>query len=495
MLLGIDAGTTHLKAGLFDEAGQLVRLATRPSGAVRTAGDHAHYPAEGFWKAAAAVIREAVGDANNIAAVGLASMAETGLLLDRHTGQPRSDLLAWFDTSAAPQAARLAAEAGPAGFYRSGVYPTFKCGLAKLLWLRECQAASLAGGVWLSTADYLAYALTGQLGTDYSLAGRTYAFDLAGKKWDADWLAAWGLTPAHFPPARASGAQVGVTHAAARAATGLPLGTPVSVAGHDHVAAALAGGAVAPGRVFDSMGTAETLLGALADLPLGPAQLASGLSYGAHVVPGLAYWMGGLSASGGSLEWLRGVLGEPPLSYADVETLLNSLGDQPGTLLYFPYLAGSGSPHTDPHAPGALIGLRASHQRADLVRAVLEGTAYELEFIRRAAEAATGSPILTIQVAGGGSRSPRWLQIKADVSGARYEALALPEATVLGAALVAGLGAGIYQDARAAYAASAAAPQAVFEPRPAAHAHYAHVYEHGYLRLQTPLRAYGQWAG
>src|SRR5215210_5451628 len=112
MLLGIDAGTTHCKAGLFDEAGRLVRLASRPSGAQRALGGHFHFPSERLWETVAAVMREALAGETQVAAVGVASMAETGLLLDRRTGQPRSDLLAWFDTTAAPQAARLAEEGG-----------------------------------------------------------------------------------------------------------------------------------------------------------------------------------------------------------------------------------------------------------------------------------------------------------------------------------------------------------------------------------------------
>lgn len=493
MLLGVDAGTTHCKAGLFDVRGRLVRLAVRASGAQRTrAGDY-QYPAERLWQAVAAAIAEASNGAGPVAAVGVASMAETGLLVDRRTGRPRSELVAWHDTSAAPQAARLAQAGGvAAGFCRSGVYPTFKSSLAKLLWLREEQMARLEGAIWLSTADYLAYCLTGCFGTDYSLAGRTSAFDLQRREWDAAWLQSFGLSPDIFPQPRPSGQRLGTVHEAGRAATGLALGTPVSIAGHDHVAAALAGGAATSGRVFDSMGTAETLLGALDDRPLGQAEVASGLTYGAHVVPGLMYWMGGLSASGGSIEWLRTVLRDPPLAYEELDALLASDDDRPGELLFFPYLTGSGAPHTDPAASGAFVGLRATHQRADLVRAVLEGTAFELEYIRRAAQRVLGQPIHTVQAAGGGTRNRRWVQIKADVSGCRYEVLPVADATVLGAALLAGLGEGLYASAAEAWSAVSAQRPTVMEPRPAAHAHYARLYEAGYLPFQAPLREYGQ---
>src|SRR5699024_2206717 len=141
--------------------------------------------------------------------------------------------------------------------------------------------------------------------------------------------------------------------------------------------AALAMGAVVPGVVFDSMGTAETLIGALPERPLTEADYHNGLQYGCHVARGLGYWMGGLSASGGSIEWFRALMSPPVPSYAAMEELLRSAGPDPTGIIYFPYLFGSGSPHTDPHARGAFIGLSNAHGAAKLFKAVLEGTAFE----------------------------------------------------------------------------------------------------------------------
>jgi sugar (pentulose or hexulose) kinase len=133
------------------------------------------------------------------------------------------------------------------------------------------------------------------------------------------------------------------------------------------------------------MGTAEALLGVYERRSLDNTEYSSGLSFGCHVVPGMNYWMGGLSSAGGSLEWLRSILGDPPLTYAQMDRLFASLSTEPGDLLYFPYLAGSGAPHTDTLARGAFIGLNARHNRSDLAKAVLEGVAYEIEVIRRSA--------------------------------------------------------------------------------------------------------------
>jgi len=330
-------------------------------------------------------------------------------------------------------------------------------------------------------ADYLAYRLTGRAATDYTLAARTQAFRLDRRAWDVEWLHAWDLDPGLFPPALPGDAVAG--HVATGLA-GLPAGTPVVVAGHDHVCAALAAGATRPGLVMDSMGTAEVLLGAM-ETPrgagqapaLGPAQLESGLLYGPHVLPDLYFWLGSLSMSGGSVEWLRSVLGPDRPSYSDLQTLAAGSGPQPTGILYFPYLSGKGSAAGD---GAAFLGLSAAHTRADLVRAVLEGTAYEIERLRRAAEAANGTPIEKLVAVGGGTRLSSWLQIKADVSGVPVEVLPQREATLLGAAMLAGRATGLASDARWPHGAP---PAERYTPDPHRHAHYRAIFESQYLPL------------
>jgi xylulokinase len=447
---------------------------------------------------AAGLIRESLETAategiepRQVIALGVASMAETGLLVDRETGEPRSMFLPWFDTSAMPQAAELSRMEHPKErFPKTGIIPSFKSSLAKILWLREVEGELPHRAVWLSAASYIAYCLTGEMRIDYSLAGRTYAFRIDLKTWDDDYLQRFSLPVNLFPQAQPSVSPVGATRSLPE--TGLPVGMPVFIAGHDHVCAAFAAGAVEPGTVFDSMGTAETLVGSFGEEPLEQKALESGLAYGVHVVPGKFYWMGGLSASGGSLEWLRALLGDRPLSYEEVEGLLSDMPEGPGDLLYFPYLAGSGSPHADPLVRGAFTGLDASHGKASLLRAVLEGTAYEMEYIRLAAETARGLQISSVVAAGGGTRLRRWMQIKADISGCRLETLATSEATLLGAALVAGLGSGLFSSVQVALEARPASPAIQYLPDMERHKRYKAIFENGYMKLQDPLRRYGK---
>jgi sugar (pentulose or hexulose) kinase len=418
-------------------------------------------------------------------------MVETGLLLDRKTGTPRTALIPWFEPASELQARQLVNTGEPEqNFCSKGIYPSFKCSLAKILWLQQNQGKSLQDSIWLSAADYLAYQLSGVFATDPSLAGRTYAFDINRREWDSDWLHDFGITVDQFPQILPTGSVVGFVTPNAPNDLGLTSGIPVSICGHDHVCGALAATGGDPQFLFDSMGTAEALVGALPQQPLGTPEYRSGLTFGCHVIPGMNYWMGGLSSSGGSIEWLRSILASPALSYTELESFYASFTDGPGDLLYFPYLAGSGAPHSDSLARGAFIGLSAQHNRADLVKAVLEGTAFEIEVIRQAAQAITGNTLQYTVAAGGGAKNSTWLQIKADVSGFPIRISDNLETTLLGAAISAGAGCGIFADIREAYDAMTPEDSITFQPDSGRHEQYQRIYQNGYLTLQAPLRAY-----
>lgn len=443
-LLGIDIGTTHCKAGLFGTDGRTIKVSVR-STASQMAGsgiEYAAYDPELIWNAVADTVRQVSNAAPDrpVRAVGIASMAESGLLIDRASGQPRSLILPWFDATSQQQVDAIAASEPPLDFYlRTGLRVTHKLSLAKILWLRDRDPSITDGAVWLSVADFIAYRLTGAVGTDYSLAGRTGAFDIARRQWDSGWLARWNLAPEHFAPAHPAGTPVGGV-LPEWADLGIPAGTPVAVSGHDHLCAASLAGME---DIFDSMGTAEVIVGSYPSRPLTRDDFDSGLLSGCHVIPGRNYWLGSLSASGGSIEWLRGLLSASTLSYDEISALAETAAKGPTGILYFPYLAGSGAPHSDPAATGAFIGLRTNHTRADIAKAVLEGTAYEMEFIRRAGERMNGGEISCLTVAGGGTRSRVWLQIKADISGCEIRIPAESDMTLLGAALTAASGSGI----------------------------------------------------
>lgn len=461
-LLGIDIGTTHCKVGLFEADGNLLQSALRPTS----------YDPETLWRTVEDAIA-VITQNSPPAVVGIASMAETGLLVDRRTGAARSPLLAWHDRCAEAQVASLIQGSDAlTRFCRSGLRANTKAGLAKLLWLRE-QGADFSGTVWLSTADFIAFRLTGVLATDPTLAVRTFAYDMTAGAWDEPWLAQLGLNATLFPPTSPSGVPIGVTYSPIAE---LAVGTPVVIAGHDHVCAAFAAGVVEPGAIFDSMGTAETLIGAFESRPLNERDFASGFIYGPHVAPGRMFWMSSLPASGGSVEWLRDILGEERLSYAQLATLLEEAGPEPTGILYYPYLSGAGAPHADSNARAAFMGLRSGHTRAHLTKAVFEGTAYEMETIRRRAQEALGIEIPMLIAAGGGTRNAAWLQIKANVCGCPIKVFPYADATLWGAAMLAGCRSGILDAMPVSAAETQVAPDLELHQR------YQELYEKAYER-------------
>ena len=494
-LLAIDAGTTHCKAALFDLAGNCIRESSVPTpSSVAPGGYHFIDPAV-FWS----TIHQAVTGLDLtslpiiVAGIGVASPAESGLLVDRISRQPLSPIIPWFDTTAEEEVATIRQAGGEQErFLVSGIYPSFKCSLAKILWIRHHLETNFQTATWLSIADFIAYRLAGIFSTDYSLAGRTYAFNIVDKVWDKDWLREFGLSPSLFPPAFQAGMPVGHLLAEQAATFSLPVGIPVSIAGHDHICASLAAGAFHPGVVLDSMGTAEAMVGVYPERPLGIEDYLSGFSIGCHVVPGQFYWIGGLSSSGGAIEWMRHLVSENSLSYADLDGLLATAPDEPGDILFFPYLAGAGSPHSDPSLRGAFVGMRLDHQLPDLVKAILEGTAYEMEFIRRQGEKLTGLPIGRLVATGGGIRNPRWMQIKADVCGCRYELAQTSEAVLLGAAAITGIAAKLYTGVEDAFNAISHPTGDIFMPDEKRHTRYMLKFENGFLRMRQPLRDYSR---
>lgn len=488
-IVAIDIGTTHCKAGLFYEDGSVIKIASRIMVSYKMPDGWSYYDPGQVISMVSETLEEITQDYSGaISAVGIASMAETGLLVNRADGNLRSHFIPWFETVTQPMADLIQEKSDPLDYYlKYGLKVSFKSSLAKILWLKREQNYSFEGAVWLSAADYVAYWLTDLFATDYSLACRTLVFKVNQKVWDEEWLQEWDLPRTLFPPAFQAGQPVGYVK---QSAFGLKKGTPVSICGHDHVCAALAMGAIRPGVVFDSMGTAEILIGALDERPLTKEDYENGLQYGAHVASGLGYWMGGVSTSGGSIEWLRNLLPPPSPSYADLENLLTSINQEPTGILYFPYLLGSGSPHTNSKVRGALIGLSINHRSEDILKAILEGTSYEVEFIRQAGERMSGKEIPVLIAAGGGTRYRAWSLIKANITGCQIDVSAEPEATLLGAALAAGIGVGIYQNAHEVHQALAPREVESFYPDPRSHQLYQDLYQRGYLMFQKSLRQY-----
>jgi xylulokinase len=429
LLAGIDAGSTHCKALLCTLDGTPVARARRPTGTADLAAT--------ALDALAACVR-AAGAAPE--SVGITGMAESGVPLD-DAGRPLGPLLLWSDPAPAAHAAHLARTYGaPALHARTGVLPTAKVPLARWHWLRATHPERLARmRTWAGAPDLVALALTGRTCTDATLAQRTMAFDPRAGHWHTDLLADAGLAPHRMPHVHAPGEPVGRVTPEAAARTGLRPGTPVVVAGHDHLVGAWTAGARAPGAVADSMGTAEAVVTVSAAPPDRAAAAHEGMSWGRHADGTHFVTVAGMSSSGALVEWFCDRflphLADAPRDgrYAAFARLV---GDDatPTGLTVEPYLHGRAAPRPDPAARLAVHGIDARHGLPELARALLEGAAYQARWMTDVQSRLTGRPPREVTLLGGSTRLHAWTALKAAATPWPVRVCDEPEAPCLGAA-------------------------------------------------------------
>lgn len=454
ILLGVDLGTTNIKCVAYSVSGEAVAQASRPTPTVQQGMRRAYHDPDALWREMAAAISEvasALPTAAQVAGLAIASIGEAGAPLDAH-GQPLYPIIAWNDERTAPQSAWWRQTMGEEAIYRHTGLPlghTFT--VNKLMWLRDNEPAIYAQlGRWLCVSDYMAYRLTGEQCMGYSLASRTMALDLARRRWSREMLAHAGVDVALLPELLPEGSLVGRIQAEAARATRLLAGTPVFVGGHDHVCGALAMGACCPGVVLDSTGTTEAELTTLDSVAERLKHPDLSFCLGAHAAQGRYYATGSILGAGSMLRWVAGLLWPTLPDGSDALQALTQAASESAAgargLYLLPHLAGAGSPDRDSTARGVWVGLSLEHSRADLARAAIEGLAFELRLVWETLERFTGQPIERVNTVGGGARNRLWTQIKADATGRSLYVPTQTEAVTLGAAILAGIGAGLYAD-------------------------------------------------
>lgn len=471
LLVGLDIGTTNIKAVVYRPDGRTVALASVPAVTHVPRPAWAYYEPDQLWALAVKVLRDVtaqIDDPARIAGIAVASMGEAGVPLDKD-GKPTYQCIAWFDRRTIPQCDWLGQAIGEDPIFAVtglSLQPIF--GLCKLMWIKENEPEAFARTTrWLHVADYIAFELSGEGATDWSLASRSMAFDLRKRDWDDGILRTAGIPRGIMAPAVASGTGVGSVTREAALATGLPVGAVVSAGGQDHVCGALAARVVRPGQILDSMGTAEALFVAL-DEPLSDPEMGRrGYTQGAHVAGGGYYVFGGLYTSGASVDWARDIFGAG-VDYGAILAAARAV--PPGSLGagFIPHLRLANAPHADSRARAAFVGLTTDVTQGAMMRAVLEGLAYEA---RSSVEPLLGYAGLgsmpEISVIGGGAKNDLLLRIKASVMDTRLNVLDLDEATALGAAILGGIGAGVYRDVDDALATVSVHPRAI-DPDPEA---------------------------
>ncbi len=452
-VLGLDVSTTATKAVLLDPVGAVAGLAQ--SGydldAPRPSWSEQH---PDLWRdAATTCIRRVLAETRvapaDVVGVGLTGQMHGLVLLD-HAHRVLRPAILWNDQRTALECDEIRARVGRERLIRiTGNDALTGFTAPKILWVRnqEPDVYARARHVLLPH-DYVRLRLTGELACDKAGGSGTILFDLAARDWSAEILDALGIDPAWMPRTVEGPAATGAISAAAAALTGLLLGTPVFAGGGDQAAAAVGTGAVRPGIVSVSLGTSGVVFAATDRPTIEPD---GRLHAFCHAVPGVWHLMGVMLSAAGSLRWFRDALA-PGVAY---DALLAPAADvSPGCegLLFLPYLTGERTPHPDPLARGAFVGLTTRHTRAHLARAVLEGVAFGLRDVLDLLRTTGQAPAREVRLTGGGARSPLWRQILADVLEVELHTLASDEGAAFGAALLAAVGVGWYADVPAACA-------------------------------------------
>ncbi|NPV56375.1 MAG: hypothetical protein HPY76_06875 [Anaerolineae bacterium] len=492
-LIGLDLGTSRIKAVAYDPAkGKVLRTASRATPTEHPTPERSEHDPEAIWQTAADCLREA-SLGLRVAGLAISSMAEAGLPLDA-ADQPLAKVIAWHDRRTLPQAVwweHNISEAKLHAITGQRVNPSF--GINKLIWWRT-HAPEMMERMrwWLSLPDYILLRLTGVRATERSLASRTLLFDQMLLNWSDTMLALAELRREMLPPVAAGGAVIGALTAEAATRTGIPAGTPCALGGHDHLCATLAAGVAVPGSAADSSGSAQSLYLLLPDFISNPEVAAEAFACYASPLDGYYAFKGGARAVGSALDWwLRHLTGLP----ADAEVPYASLAAEAqsgvGTTygpLWLPHFLGAGSPENDVESRGALVGVRLEHQRGDMVRALLEGLACSTRRNLEEMLRLTGQKADRLVLVGGVHQMHLFNQVKADLLNMPLVVNQVPEAAAVGAALLAGVGAGVFGSARQA-AESLRYPPRVVEPDPTRVAWYEGLYQEMYKPLYPHLRA------
>jgi xylulokinase len=443
LVLGIDSSTTATKAILVDENGALAGVASASYEYQTPRPLWTEQDPELWWDGAAAAVGQVMGDAgveaSEIQAVGLTGQMHGSVLLDAQGEVVRPAIL-WNDQRTGQQCEEIRNRVGRERLIEiTGNDALTGFTAPKLLWVQQNEPENWARVRHvLLPKDYVRYRLSGDYAVDVADGSGTILFDLATRTWSPEVLDALDIDTSILPSTYEGPELTGTITTEAAEVMGLRAGTPVVAGGGDQSANAVGVGAVAPGVVALSLGTSGVVFATTET----PAIEARGRVHAfCHAVPGRWHMMGVMLSAAGSLRWLRDAVA-PERSFDDLVGMAAEVPAGSDGLLFLPYLTGERTPHPDPLARGAFVGLTIRHDMRHMTRAVLEGVAFGLKDSLDLMVSSGLVPPDQIRASGGGTRSPLWRQILADVLEAEIATVPTEEGAAYGAALLAAVGAG-----------------------------------------------------
>lgn len=443
-LLGIDVGTTSLKAAVFDEKAVCVQTITKDY-TLEVAGDVVEFPADNYWKLVEEVLDE-VTSAHDIYALSIDTQCETLIVTDE-VGAPLRKTIVWLDNRAAREADELREKFGEKRVYEITGQPeiTATWPAAKLLWMKKNEPETFAKirKVFL-LEDYLLYKLTGKFVTEESLQSSTIYYDIHKHAWWDEMLNYIGIEAEKFPEIHRSAEIVGEYR-----------GIKVVTGAIDQIAGAIGAGVVKKGVISEMTGTTMVIFAPSDTVPAyNPnSKVPCHLNYDGKYC--LLMWT---PTAGIALKWFKNQFCEN-FSFRELDELAEAVPAGSAGLTFLPYLCGSTMPKYDPDARGVFYGLTMEHTRGHAVRSILEAVSCmlkgNLDYV--------GIDCNEIRAMGGGAQSPLWCQIKADMTGKTFITLKNEETACLGSAILAGVATGVFESVEAACE-IAVEPNKVYRP-------------------------------
>jgi xylulokinase len=442
-LLGIDIGTSACKVAVFDVNGA---VAAQGSGEYPVFYPHpgwAEQRPEDWWRSVCGTIRDVLAQSGiqpgEITGIGVDGQSWSAVAVDAE-GDVLCNTPIWTDTRARKECAEIVERVPEETLFAlcgNPIQPTYT--LPKILWYRNNAPDVYAKARYiLQSNSFIVLRLTGEITQDVSQGYGLCCFDMRNGRWDTGTAQAVGIRPDLLPPLYPCHKVVGfVTHTAAKL-TGLLEGTPVVAGGLDAACGTLGAGVTEPGQTQEQGGQAGGMSLCIDRYAADPR-----LILGYHVVPDRWLLQGGTTGGGGALKWLRDTVC-PELNFQQMDDLADGVAPGCDGVLFLPYMAGERSPIWNPGACGVFFGLDYAKTRAHLIRAAMEGVGFSLRHNLETAENA-GAVAGTLRSVGGSANSRVWTQLKADITGHAIEVPASDTATTLGAAILAGVGAGVYE--------------------------------------------------
>ena len=445
--IGIDSSTTATKTILVDENGAVAGVSAQeyPYDTPRPLWSEQH--PDLWWDASVKSIRQILAgtglDPAGVKGIGLTGQMHGLVLLDKD-GEVLRPALLWNDQRTGAECDEIRAKVGRTHLVQiTGNDALTGFTAPKILWVKNNEPDIYARVQQiLLPKDYVRYQLTGRYATDKAGGAGTLLFNLKKRTWSNEMTQALGIDPGWLPPTYEGPAVTGYISEAAAEATGLKVGTPVVGGGGDQAAQAVGVGAVEPGLIALTLGTSGVVFASAAEPFIEPE---GRLHAFCHAVPGRWHLMGVMLSAAGSLRWYRDILA-PDVDFDDLLAPASDIPPGCEGLLFLPYLNGERTPHPDPLARGAFVGLTVRHRQPHFTRAVLEGVAFGLRDGFELMKAAGLTGIKQVRVSGGGAKSPLWRQILADVLNVELVTVNTTEGAAYGAALLAGVGAGAWPD-------------------------------------------------